>query len=84
MNGPSSTTYVGGMPLAMAAVYTNGLKPDPAWRSAWVARLNFERPKSRPPILARTDPLHGSRAMKSPSTYLTESGSTTPAARESW
>ena len=28
------------MPLASAAEYTKGLKVEPGWRMAWVARLN--------------------------------------------
>ena len=29
---------------ASAAAYMNGLKPEPGWRRAWVARLNLPWP----------------------------------------
>ena len=32
--------------FSTAAEYTMGLKADPAWRRAWVARLNLLRSKS--------------------------------------
>ena len=35
----------------------NGLKAEPVWRSAWVARLNWPGVLvSRPPTMARTAP----------------------------
>ena len=57
-----------GMPDAIAVAYTNGLNTDPGCRMAWVARLNSESPKSRPPTIARTSPVAASSAMNIPCT----------------
>ncbi len=42
MTALSSMTYEAGMPAEIAAVYTNGLKLEPAWRRARRARSNFD------------------------------------------
>ena len=61
--------YEGGRPFCTAAAYTIGLNVEPGWRSACVARLNFESSKSRPPTMARTAPLRGSIATNAPWRY---------------
>ena len=50
------------MPLRNAAASTIGLKDDPGWRSACVARLNWLRRKFVPPNIALTAPVRGSIA----------------------
>ena len=39
--GASSTIEAGLKPRSNAAAYTKGLKLEPGWRRAWVARLNL-------------------------------------------
>ena len=46
-----------------AARYTNGLKADPGWRRARMARSSGLEAKSRPPTSARTPPVSGSIAI---------------------
>ena len=50
------------MPLRSALASTIGLKEDPGWRSACVARLNWLRRKFVPPNIAFTAPVCGSIA----------------------
>src|SRR2546428_3963351 len=69
LSGESSTISVTGWPARTAAEYTNGLKVEPGWRIAWVARLYFESSKSRPPTMARTYPLFVSIATRAPWRY---------------
>src|SRR5207245_5519542 len=57
---------IGVRALSIAAVYTYGLNDDPTWRNAWVARLNFDKLKSRPPPIAYISPLALSMAMSAP------------------
>ena len=45
-----------------------GLNDEPTWRSAWVARLNFDSSKSRPPTIALTSPVELSSAISAPCT----------------
>src|SRR5690606_975621 len=40
--------------------YRKGLKLDPGWRRAWVARLNLLAAKLKPPTSARRAPSSGS------------------------
>ena len=40
-------------PRSIAAVKTIGLKSEPTWRRACVARLNLLRAKLKPPTMAR-------------------------------
>src|ERR1035441_1565110 len=54
-------------PWSITAVYTYGLKDDPTWRRACVARLNLERLKSRPPTMALISPVALSMATSAPS-----------------
>ena len=42
--GASTDSVSGVMPASSAARKTNGLKAEPGWRSAWVARLNWLAP----------------------------------------
>ena len=45
--GESTMMVAGVQPIfSMAAEYTMGLKAEPTWRMAWVARLNLLRSKS--------------------------------------
>ena len=44
----------GEKPASSAAANTNGLKAEPGWRFASVARLNGLSAKLRPPTMART------------------------------
>ena len=49
-------------PFSSAAEYRNGLKPDPGWRCACVARLNLPdlaSKLSKPPTSARMAPSSG-------------------------
>src|SRR2546428_12072808 len=66
LSGESSSISVTGWPARIAAAYTNGLKVEPGWRIAWVARLDLESAKSRPPTMARTYPLLVSIATRAP------------------
>jgi hypothetical protein len=50
------------MRCSIAVARVNGLKALPAWRWAWVARLNWACSKSFPPTIARTAPVAGSMA----------------------
>ncbi len=45
-----------------------GLNDEPTWRSAWVARLNFDSSKLRPPTIAFTSPVELSSASSAPCT----------------
>ena len=45
-----------------------GLNDEPTWRSACVARLNFDCSKSRPPTIAFTSPVELSSAISAPCT----------------
>ncbi len=56
----------GWMPSSSAAASTNGLKDEPGWRWASVARSNGCFEKSRPPTSALTWPLRGSIATIAP------------------
>ncbi|MNM92584.1 hypothetical protein D3C81_1049220 [compost metagenome] len=58
--GASSTIEAGLKPLSNAAAYTNGLKLEPGWRRAWVARLNLLPAKLKPPTSARNAPVSAS------------------------
>jgi hypothetical protein len=58
----------GVIPLSSAAEYTNGLKLEPGWRSACVARLNDCSRASNPPWIAITCPVCGFSATKPPET----------------
>src|SRR2546427_2915731 len=66
LSGESSSISVTGWPARIAAAYTNGLKVEPGWRIAWVARLYLESSKSRPPTMARTYPVLDSIATRAP------------------
>src|SRR2546425_12697142 len=66
LSGESSSISVTGWPARIAAAYTNGLKVEPGWRLAWVARLYLEASKSRPPIVARMYPALASRETSAP------------------
>ena len=48
------------MPASNALAYRNGLKFEPGWRFAWVARLNLDSSKPMPPTRARMAPCLGS------------------------
>ena len=48
------------MPASNALAYRNGLKFEPGWRFAWVARLNLDSSKPIPPTRARMAPCLGS------------------------
>ena len=52
----------GAIPCRNALASTIGLKDEPGWRSACVARLNWLRWKFVPPNIARTAPVRGSMA----------------------
>src|SRR3989442_2868844 len=69
LSGESSSISVTGWPARIAAAYTNGLKVEPGWRIAWVARLYLESSKSRPPTMARTYPVLVSIATRAPWRY---------------
>src|SRR2546428_12216757 len=69
LSGESSSISVTGWPARIAAAYTNGLKVEPGWRIAWVARLYLESSKSRPPTMARTYPVLDSIATRAPWRY---------------
>src|SRR6266852_7178981 len=69
LSGVSSTISVTGWPARAAAEYTNGLKVEPGWRTAWVARLYLESSKSRPPIIARMYPVFASSETSAPWMY---------------
>src|SRR3989442_5016582 len=60
LRGESSTISVTGWPARTAAEYTNGLKVEAGWRTAWVARVYLEASESPAPILARVYPVVGS------------------------
>src|SRR5207249_403622 len=66
LSGESSRISVTGWPARTAAEYTNGLKVEPGWRIACVARLYLESSKSRPPIIARMYPVFASSATSAP------------------
>src|SRR3546814_10001206 len=59
--GVSSTIEAGLKPRSIAAAYRNGLKLDPGWRRAWVARLNLLPAKLKPPTSERRAPFSGFR-----------------------
>src|ERR1039458_7081284 len=50
-------------PASTAVIYTYGLNDDPTSRCDWVARLNCDSAKSRPPTIASTSPLELSTAI---------------------
>src|SRR2546428_13961318 len=56
LRGESSTISVTGWPARTAAEYTDGLKVDPGWRTAWVARLYFVSSQFQPTIIVREGP----------------------------
>lgn len=66
LSGVSSMISDQGRPARSAAVYTIGLKVEPACRTAWTARLNLLSLKSRPPTMARSLPVRASSTTASP------------------
>src|SRR2546425_7036506 len=80
LSGESSSISVTGWPARIAAAYTNGLKVEPGWRIAWVARLYLESSKSRPPTMARTYPVLVSIATRAPWRYGVDGPGASPRA----
>ena len=67
--GASGSVSSNDTPDWIAALYTIGLKLEPGCRIAWVIRLNFESPKSRPPTMARMLPVFASITSAPPCRY---------------
>ena len=60
----SSIVEYGDMSCCRAVMYTKGLKAEPGWRTAMVARLKLSWP--RPPTIARMWPFLGSMETRAP------------------
>src|SRR5690554_7512326 len=56
-------------PFSRAARYRNGLKVEPGWRWAWVARLYLLWLKLYPPARASMAPVFAASEIRAPSTF---------------